>query len=42
MTDLVHELEDGGEVERLAVMEVDEALGSLWPRLEELTEVTRG
>ncbi|MGD0065055.1 MAG: hypothetical protein ABSB76_16610 [Streptosporangiaceae bacterium] len=41
MTDLVHELEDGGEAERLAAMEVDEALGYLWPRLEELTEVRR-
>jgi tRNA(adenine34) deaminase len=39
MTDLVHELEDGGETERLAAMEVDEALGYLWPRLQELTEV---
>jgi len=41
MTDLVHELEDGGEAERLAAMEVDEALGYLWPRLEELTELMR-
>lgn len=39
MVDLVHELQDGGEVERLAAMEVDEALGYLWPRLRELTEV---
>jgi hypothetical protein len=39
MADLVHELEDGGEVERLAAMEVNEALGYLWPRLQELTEV---
>jgi tRNA(Arg) A34 adenosine deaminase TadA len=34
MIDLVHELEDGGEVERLAAMEVDDALGYLWPRLQ--------
>ena len=40
MVDLVHELEDGGEAGRLAVMEVNEAFGYLWPRLQELTEVT--
>lgn len=40
VADLVHELEDGGEVERLATMEVNEALGYLWPRLQELTAVT--
>jgi len=40
MADLVHELEDGGEAERLAGMEVNEALGYLWPRLRELREVT--
>jgi hypothetical protein len=39
MADLVHELEDGGETERLAAMEVDEALGYLWPRPRELREV---
>jgi tRNA(Arg) A34 adenosine deaminase TadA len=39
LTDLVHELEDAGEDERLAAMKVDEALGYLWPRLRELTEV---
>jgi len=39
MTDLVHELEDGGEAGRLPAMEVNEALGYLWPRLQELTEV---
>ena len=33
MTDLAHELADGGEVARLTAMEVDEALGYLWPRL---------
>jgi hypothetical protein len=39
VVDLVHELEDGREVERLAAMEVDEALGYLWPRLQKLTGV---
>ena len=39
MTDLVHELEDGGEVKRLAAMEVNEALGYLWPQLQELTKI---
>jgi tRNA(Arg) A34 adenosine deaminase TadA len=39
MVDLVHELEGGGEAQRLAAMEVNEALGYLWPRLQELTEV---
>ena len=39
MVDLVHELEDCGEAERLAAMEVDEALGYLWPRLQELREL---
>ena len=36
LADLVHELEDAGELERLAAMEVNEALGYLWPRLQEL------
>lgn len=39
MADIVHELEDSGEAERLTGMEVHEALGYLWPRLRELTEV---
>jgi tRNA(Arg) A34 adenosine deaminase TadA len=39
MIDLVHELEDAGEAERLAAVEVDEALGRLWPRLQELASV---
>jgi tRNA(Arg) A34 adenosine deaminase TadA len=39
MTDLVHELDDCGDVGRLAAMEVDEALGYLWPRLQELMDV---
>jgi tRNA(adenine34) deaminase len=38
MTDLVHELEDGGEAGRLPAMEVSEALAYLWPRLQQLTE----
>jgi tRNA(Arg) A34 adenosine deaminase TadA len=37
MVDLVHELAGGGEVERLAAMDVVEGLGYLWPRLRELT-----
>jgi hypothetical protein len=36
---LVHELEGGGEVERLTAMDVIEGLGHLWPRLQELTKV---
>jgi tRNA(Arg) A34 adenosine deaminase TadA len=39
MVDLVHGLEDDGEAGRLSAMEVDEALGYLWPQLQELTEV---
>jgi tRNA(adenine34) deaminase len=39
MVDLVHELEGGGEIERLAAMDVIEGLGNLWPRLQELTKV---
>jgi tRNA(adenine34) deaminase len=39
LTDVVYEMRDGGELERLAAMEVNEALGYLWPRLQELTEV---
>jgi tRNA(Arg) A34 adenosine deaminase TadA len=39
LVDLVHELEDDGEDERLAAMEVNEALGYLWPRLQDLTKV---
>jgi hypothetical protein len=39
MIDLVRGLEDGGEAESLTSMEVDEALGYLWPRLQELTQV---
>ena len=35
--DLAHELETGGEVDRLAAMEVHEALWYLWPRLREIT-----
>ena len=40
--DLVHELEGGGEVERLAAMDVVAGLGYLWPRLQELAEVLPG
>jgi tRNA(Arg) A34 adenosine deaminase TadA len=38
MVDLVYELEADGVTERLAAMEVHEALGYLWPRLQELKE----
>jgi tRNA(adenine34) deaminase len=37
VADLAHELED--DREGLAAMEVDEALGYLWPRLQQLTQV---
>jgi tRNA(Arg) A34 adenosine deaminase TadA len=39
MADLAHELENSGETERTAAMEVNEALGHLWPRLQELAAV---
>ena len=39
MADLAHELEDSGEAEHLAAVEVNEALGYLWPRLQELAAV---
>jgi tRNA(adenine34) deaminase len=43
MTDLAHELEDGGEVAHLAAMEVSEALEYLWPRLPAASSAgTRG
>jgi tRNA(Arg) A34 adenosine deaminase TadA len=35
--DLVAELESAGEMERLVRLEVDEALGYLWPRLRRLS-----
>ncbi len=38
MVDLVRELESGGEVDRLAGLDVVEGLGYLWPRLQELTK----
>jgi hypothetical protein len=34
--DLARRLAEGGEFERLAAMEVNEALAYLWPRLTEL------
>jgi tRNA(Arg) A34 adenosine deaminase TadA len=40
MIDLVHELDDGGDVQRLVTMEVHEGLGYLWPRIRELAEVS--
>lgn len=39
MVDLVHELERGGELERLAAMDVADGLGYLWARLRDLTKV---
>jgi tRNA(adenine34) deaminase len=39
LIDLVHELEDGGELKRLTALEVNEALGYLWPRLRDLIEI---
>jgi len=39
MADLAHELENSGEAERMAAMEVNEALGYLWPWLQELAAV---
>ena len=39
VADLVHELEDGGEVARLAAMDAAEGLGYLWPRLQDLARV---
>lgn len=38
--DLVHRLDDDGELPVLAAMEVDEALGYLWPWLQELAAPT--
>jgi tRNA(adenine34) deaminase len=38
MVDLVRELERGGEVTLLTAMEVDTALGHLWPRLHQLCQ----
>jgi tRNA(Arg) A34 adenosine deaminase TadA len=37
VADLARELEDDRELERLATMEVVDALGYLWPRLQKLT-----
>jgi tRNA(Arg) A34 adenosine deaminase TadA len=36
--DLAYELEDGGELDRLLGLEVDQALASVWPRLQALTQ----
>jgi hypothetical protein len=38
MADLAHEMSSGGEVERLAAMDVTDGLGYLWPRLGELAK----
>jgi tRNA(Arg) A34 adenosine deaminase TadA len=34
MVDLVHEMNSGGEAQRLAAMDIPDALGYLWPRLQ--------
>jgi tRNA(Arg) A34 adenosine deaminase TadA len=39
--DLAHHLQDAGEADRLAGMEVNEAIEYLWPRLGELTGLPR-
>ncbi len=39
--DVVHELRDGREDNRLAAMDVDEALAYLWPRLQRLAATLR-
>lgn len=38
--DLAYELQDGGAVPRLAALDVRDALGLLWPRLQELARAT--
>ena len=38
-TVLAHDLVNSGEAERLTAIEVNEALGYLWPRLQELAAV---
>jgi tRNA(Arg) A34 adenosine deaminase TadA len=37
--DLAYELEDGGELENLLPMEVNQALAAVWPRLQALSAV---
>ena len=39
LVDLVHELEGGREVHRLAAMDVIKGFGYLWPRLQEPAKV---
>ena len=36
--DLAYGLEDGGELERLLALEVDQALAAVWPRLQSLLQ----
>jgi hypothetical protein len=36
--DLAYELQDGDGVQRLAVLDVTDALSFLWPRLQELAQ----
>lgn len=42
MVDLVRDMERDGEVARLASMEVEEAFGYLWPRLQDLSDLLHG
>ena len=39
--DLAYELEDGGELDRLVAVEVDDALAALWPRLRPLVQARK-
>ena len=38
MLDLAYDLEDGGELEQLLALEVDQALAAVWPRLQSLLQ----
>jgi len=42
LLDLAHHLQENGEARRLAVLEVDEAFGYLWPRLRSVREARPG
>jgi hypothetical protein len=37
--DVAYEIEDSGELERLTAMEVDQALGAVWSRLQPLLRI---
>ena len=38
MLDLAYQLEGGGDLDRLMTMEVDQALVSVWPRIQVLEQ----